>query len=449
MDKIHRFLIIFLLIANTSLELTAQQPASFQEVERQSFDLYQKGEWKELIRFSNEALKEGFDYYYLRVRAGIACFETKKYMRAALHFRQALSFNENDFLAGEYLYGCYLELNKSMEAYEIYKKLPPSSREKLKKSLPKLRQVSVDEAFINCNQMEKFDTLDLDGSDNLYGETDITQDGYYFNSGLSWGFENGYGLFGSYSLVKLNKNKIAQIGDTLTVDDQYPLKQHQIYVSGNIPLGNGFSVLPAFNLVMDRYETVMPQLGPDSVNYLLPLEKFNENFYICYLSVTKDDNILQTTLFSAYSNLNNKRQFQGGVQATVFPLGNLDFYLSSKLVSNLNGDENHFIFDQMIGFRFTRQTWVEVNATFGRMQNYHEKNAFVVYNITDEMKFKGDAKLIYMLYPRWIITVEYLYLLREGKYFYYHSEGGGQPAPVNVYKDFSNNIFLVGLKWKF
>jgi tetratricopeptide (TPR) repeat protein len=139
MDKIHRFLIIFLLIANTSLELTAQQPASFQEVERQSFDLYQKGEWKELIRFSNEALKEGFDYYYLRVRAGIACFETKKYMRAALHFRQALSFNENDFLAGEYLYGCYLELNKSMEAYEIYKKLPPSSREKLKKSLYQLQ----------------------------------------------------------------------------------------------------------------------------------------------------------------------------------------------------------------------------------------------------------------------------------------------------------------------
>ncbi|MCK7534435.1 MAG: hypothetical protein MZV63_27155 [Marinilabiliales bacterium] len=40
--------------------------------------------------------------------------------------------------------------------------------------------------MIEGNQMEKFDSLDLDGEDNIYGETDITQDGHYFNGGLAW-----------------------------------------------------------------------------------------------------------------------------------------------------------------------------------------------------------------------------------------------------------------------
>jgi hypothetical protein len=83
------------------------------------------------------------------------------------------------------------------------------------------------------------------------------------------------------------------------------------------------------------------------------------------------------------------------------------------------------------------------------MQNYYDKNAFVVYNVTDEMKFKGSAKLIYMLYPHWMITAEYLYMLREGEYFYYSLREDQQAVPVTVTEDFSNNIVLIGLKWKF
>jgi tetratricopeptide (TPR) repeat protein len=448
MDKKHRFL-IFILLMIIPLGISAQQNLTFQEVDRQTYDLYQKGEWKELIRVSNKALNEGIDYGYLRVRAGVACFELKKYAQAVLHFKKALDFNETDAFSGEYLYWSYLELNKSKEAYEVYDKLPELSKENLKKSLPMLKEVNVDQGFIGCNQMEIFDTLDLDGPDNLYGETDITQDGYFFDGGLSWGFKKGFNVYGAYSFFKINKDKVAQIGDTMTVDDLYPLKQHQIYLNGSIPLGNGFSVLPAFNFLMERYETIAPQLASDSLNYQFPVKKFSNNYFIGYLSVTKDFNILVTTLFAAYSNLNSTRQFQGGVQATVFPFGNLNFYLTSKLISHLNDEENHFIYDQMVGFRLTRNIWGEVDATFGRMQNYYENNAFIVYNLTDEMKFKGSAKLIWMVKSRWEFTAAYLYILREGNYVHYHSESGLDPVPVTVTKDFSNNIYLLGLKWKF
>jgi hypothetical protein len=449
MDTTYRILIIIPLLTISLLARAQEETLTFRDVDHHSLELYQQGDWKGLIHYSNEAFSQGIDYYFLRLRTGIAYFETKKYMKAAFHFKKALEFNEGDVVAGEYLYGCFIELNKAREAYEVYEKLPPSSRENLKKSLPDLRFAVLEAGLIEGNQMERFDTLDLDGEDNIYGETDITQDGHYFSGGLAWGFKNGAGMYGGYSQVSLNKNKIAKIGDTLSLDDQYPLRQHQVYLNGNIPLGNGYSLLPAFNWVMDRYSTVMPQLNSDSTEYLFPVENFSINSFIGYIAATKDLNILQVSIFGAISNLNEQQQYQGGFQVLVYPFGNLNFYLTSKLVSHMNDEENHFIFDQLVGFRLSRNFWAEVDAAIGRMQNYYDKNAFVVYNVTDEMKVKGSAKLIYMLYPHWMITAEYLYLLREGEYLYYSMAEDQQAVPVTVTKDFSNNIILLGFTWNF
>jgi len=449
MGKAKRFLILVLLLSPALSSLGQEKNKTFQEVDRHSYELYQQGNWKELIRYCDEALDEGFDYYYLRLRIATACFETRRYTRAALHFEKALEFNEGDPVAAEYLYSCYLELNRNPEAYRIYEKLPPSSREKLRESLPRLRFVNLEVGMLMSNEMKKYDTLDLDGEDNIYGEADIMQEGRYFSGGLSWGFKNGYDVYGSYSLVTLDKNKMAKIGDTLSVDDLYPLKQHQVYFSGSLPLGKGITLVPAFNVVLDRFKTVMPQLNDDSTGYLFPVDEFRVNSYIGCLSVTKDFNIMKVSLFGAVSNLNEKDQYQGGFQLVTYPYGNLNLYLLTKLLSHTNDGESHIIFEQMAGFRLSRNLWGEMSGAFGRMQNYHDKNAFVVYNITDEIRFKGEARLIYMIYPHWMITLEYFYLLREGNYMTYQAQEGQEIIPVEMKKDFSNNIVLIGLKWKF
>lgn len=449
MGTVQKLLTLFLFIAFSLYTRGQEYPLSFQDVDRNSYNLYEKGDWKELIRFSKEALNSGIDYYYLRIRTGIAYFQTKRYMQAALHFQKALEFNNNDFLAGEYLYGCYLQLNRTTEALKIFNKLPPSSKEKLGHSLPEFCEANLEAGIISSNQMEKFDTLDLDGPDNLYGETDISQDGQYFSGGLKWGFMNGYDVFGSYSYIKIDKTKLARIGDSLSVDDQYPLLQHQFYVNGNIPLGKGYSLLPAFNTVLDRFETVMPELTADSLGYLFPVREFRYNTFIGYLSVNKDFNIVQTSFFGAYSTLNEKEQIQAGFQVTYFPFGNLNFYLCTKLLDHINESKGQLIFDQMVVFRLTKNWWGEVDAVFGRMRNYHESNAFVVYNIADEMKFKGSIKLIYTLGDRWMITGEFLYLLREADYFYYELEDDFTSTKVLQSCEFNNSIAVISFKWKF
>lgn len=46
-------------------------------IEQKSFQLYVEKNWNELIKFGNQALKSGIDYYYLQIRLGIAYYEEK------------------------------------------------------------------------------------------------------------------------------------------------------------------------------------------------------------------------------------------------------------------------------------------------------------------------------------------------------------------------------------
>jgi hypothetical protein len=106
----------------------------------------------------------------------------------------------------------------------------------------------------------------------------------------------------------------------------------------------------------------------------------------------------------------------------------------------------------MAAVRLFKPLWTEISATFGQMKNYHENNAFVVYNIADKMNFKGSAKLIYTLNARWMITAQYTCLKREGEYIAYSVVAPPElprPVPVTLQQNFQSQFFLIGLKWSF
>jgi hypothetical protein len=345
-----------------------------------------------------------------------------------------------------------MELNQPALALKIYSNLPKSIRDKLKPYLPKLHQASVSAGHLFSDQENKFDYIDLDGQSDYYGETDMILGGNNAEAGLSWGFRNGITLFGGYTWIGLEKNKLVKIGDSLTVDDQYPLYQQQIYLSGNFPLGRGYSVFTAGNYLIDRFDVVMPQYDPGSNTYEFPVVSYDQRAFIGYVSVTRDFHIVKTSLFGAWSNLNNREQYQAGFQALVFPFGNLDLYLSSKLLDNISEGDHDFIFELMAGYRVLDPLWLEVNGTFGRMQDYHEQNGYVVYNFADEMKLKAGSKLIWTAGKRTTVTAEYILLLREGDYINYQDIGTPDDPdimPVTFPENFFNHIAVIGVNWKF
>ncbi|HEY9113300.1 MAG TPA: hypothetical protein VIN10_01285 [Bacteroidales bacterium] len=450
MGNSKRHFLLILLLAGFFSTL-AQEKLTFQEVDRMSYKLFEKQDWKPLKKLSKQAFSEGFDYYYLRMRAGIACFETKQYFDAADNFEKALSFNSTDPVAGEYLYYCWINLNNSVAAIEVYEQLSPSLQKKMESTLPKMRQINLEGGPLFSNQEEIFNELDLDGEGNIYGEADITQNGYYFSAGFGWQFKKGFEIFAAYSLVSLNKIQEVKIQDTPALSYQYPLTQQQFYMSGAIPVGRNFTIIPAANFILQQYNMVVPKFNESTVSYLFPVENFKFNSYIGYLSIAKDFQIVKTSLFGAYSNLNEETQYQAGLKVILFPLQNLNFYLASTFLDHNNGSQNNLVFGQMIGGRVLKPLWAEINATFGQMTNYYDNQAFTVYNFAGDMNFKGSAKLIYLVNSNIKITAEYLYFSRVGEYLVYENTTGDplNPHPVTMTQEFNNQLVLLGINWKF
>ena len=119
----HKFLKIgqVLLILFMTPALTAQEQNTFLYFDSLTYKQYLDKDWKNLEKTSKKALKEGLDYYYLRMRTGIAMFERGKYMKAIPQFRNAVSLNNLDPVAREYLYYSMAFSGREMDAMLFYK----------------------------------------------------------------------------------------------------------------------------------------------------------------------------------------------------------------------------------------------------------------------------------------------------------------------------------------
>ena len=71
-----------------ALNLSGQ---SFVKIDSATYAQYLAGDWKTLVREGKAALDQDVDYYYLRMRMGIAYYELENYRAAIDQLNQSLS----------------------------------------------------------------------------------------------------------------------------------------------------------------------------------------------------------------------------------------------------------------------------------------------------------------------------------------------------------------------
>ncbi len=114
--------------------LRAQEVHGLDYYNQETYRLYAEGEWDSVIIMGREAVRQNIDFYYLRMRMGIAAWNLNNYRLAALHFRKALDFNRADPIALTYLHGCYLNLGWVMPARDLERKHARQIPDSLKKA---------------------------------------------------------------------------------------------------------------------------------------------------------------------------------------------------------------------------------------------------------------------------------------------------------------------------
>jgi len=258
----------------------AQTPESdFKTVDQKTYSFYENGNWDSVIYIGKIALKNNIDYYYLRLRMGIAYYEKTNYRLAALHFEKALKYNSSENLALEYLYYSYIFTNRKLEARVLTAKF---SDQLIQKINPENKKV-IDHIYFEggAAKSNNFDKNRIKNKhliqDTLPIEQGLNGNKIYMHGGLGGYISKNISFYAGISNLKNFKLKQIQTPelyksgydtildngwyyiDTLystnpvLTNNEYTLTQNEFYVNANIAVGNSINSIiltPAFTILL-------------------------------------------------------------------------------------------------------------------------------------------------------------------------------------------------------
>lgn len=439
------FFALLLFIFNISYAQNANE-----NIDQKTYQLFQNKMYKKVIYVGEKAIKEGTDYFYLRNRIAISYYELKNYRSAIIHFEKALTFNSDDPTTLEYLYYSYVLSGRNGEANLLVSKFPDYLKEIVNYKRKYLNSIYIEGGPSISNNISKNGSLDIDADSNFYGESDLNDNMVYFHIGLKHDLFPRISIYHGFSNLSISKRKTIMVNNIDTAFD-YTVKQIEYYINADYQFSNGIKITPAFHLI--KVNADLTNAFYDTI-YSYKNTVLSLNNYVFSLGITKEFKLISAGVFGTYSNLNNGTQWQLGATATYFPFGNLDYYSTTSLVMlNLKkkgfiqgggNKETRLIFDQLFGARIFSKLWTEASFSIGNLANYNEKNAFIVYNIADKIKFKTGVSFIYSLNKNFELSLRYQFLSRESSYMNYINSTVTQEILIN----YQNNTIIGGLKWK-
>jgi len=372
---------------------------NFAEFDTKTYQLYLEKDWDELIHTGKAALKQDNDYYYLRMRIGIAFYEKKNYKSSQSHFRKALEFNDGDPVASEYLYYAYLFGGQTQQAALLHENFTASQKKKIPSpDHNAVDRISVEYLYNKTNTDELVnDPANFDGLP--YGFQIITRNFQNLNLSLSHHMHPGISFRHAYTF--LGKNNFYYYDDgtgSFGVDGQ-EIRQHQYYISPSFTTRKGMVISPSFHFLHVGYQVpyrVAGSPGPGAGNGIAYENDFVNQMAVG-LNLARHTGPIKIHFAGLYSNLNNTNQLTGTAGITWYPLGNLDFYLGGNInahIEDLDKSEPTLIPDIIFGYGIASKVWIEITAAAGNMKNYTESNGYIVYNGLDWMKYKVLGNLV-------------------------------------------------------
>ncbi len=380
------------------MQVSAQDYNNFNIVDKETYRFYIEKKWDSLISKGNQAIKSGLDYYYLRMRLGIAYYEKENYIKASKHFKTALQFNEGDPVALEYLYYSFLFSGKEDRARFISKDFNNTLKEKTGTATKQfIKQLNTEYLYHNCMNEGVISNPDDYFPVDLQGYQVVTRNFSNFSLTTSHPLRYRFSIFHGYTY--LQKTNLYHYNDGIYIvnNPDYTVRQHQYYIALNTTLQDGWMVSPSFHFLSSHYPLInsisTSSPGGPRVNYI------NTNDYglVTGMLVSKAAGFINFRFALHYSYLNDAEHIQDLLGFTLFPLGNLNFYIGGNIASNIELANNPDIYPVMnlfFGFSVYEKIWLEFSVTTGKMQNFTENNGYYIYNSLDAIKLTGNMNIL-------------------------------------------------------
>lgn len=402
----------------------AQSPKSLPEVDRLTYALYQQKNWDGLIAEGNKALDQGMDYYYLRVRLGIAYYEKQNYHLAARHFDKALQMNDAEDYVKEYLYFAYLFSGRQADAKVLASRFPPSLQ----------RKTATDQwRFIEGIDLAYNYTGIADPSilDNFTSDVPLDRDGaqfiprqhHYFFLGLQHHLSPRLSFYHGYSNLQVSHLRYSQASNETVTENDFPSTLHQYYAAANLLVAKGLTLSGGIHFINSSFETITQVVSgsPGRPTIRSVASRVNNNDLVAFASLYKRFYFI--TLGASYyrGTVADFIQNQADLRLILYPFGNLNLYtITTASYQNQDFRDgnviNRTIIDQQIGVKASNWLWAEAYGTFGEMDNFFLKDGLVIFNRMDLVKQRLGGRLIFLPAPKWSLTLDYTYLNNQSQF---------------------------------
>ncbi|MCK9452135.1 MAG: hypothetical protein M0Q90_10630 [Bacteroidales bacterium] len=475
-----------------SLNTTQSQTSNFRVQDSLNLHFYEKGDWNAVLKSGNELLESGNDYYYLRLRMGIAAYQKQQFLLARKHLNQAISFNENDQLALSYLYGTYLETNQlytGVKAISKRTEIIPADFG-IKKGL-KIKSIHADYGQQQYTHSPALNFATLASSQALFGESREYQNHQFYDAGIRLQLNSSGELYLGLQSLDINvsdqfayvENSIAR--DSVAMFDwgeayyyrsdssrkraefDNQIKQFSFYARLEQAISEKVTLIGAFHLLqLDQTQTLAENqvfTFSDTAYYLYNGTEtelfestgsryqftdisFKSTEWSGFLGIDLQTAIGVSSFGVSLSRFNKSQYFQANAGLRYYPLGNLKLYGSTTFYLVNGSEDPHLIATQQIGFQPIKNIWVETSFSQGNHSYLSKDNGYLVFNTTYQTKTRIEATLFAKIAKNGLLRFGYVYQKGAHPFQNYNTENGNM---TESYHDFQTHSIVGGIQWTF
>lgn len=449
--------------------LAAQQIDLKAEYDQKTYDQYLAKDWSGLISSGKEAIEKNVDFYYLRLRMGIAYGAQFNYRMAIVNYKKALEFAPNDPLAQEYLYYAYYYAGMKHTAALYAASLPVSLRNKIDpQKLSAFGNIFM-EGGAAFSTYDDGETSLSSATNQYFTETMLPQWQSYFNGSLLFNLSNSLSWSLAYTGLNIHSNHLYKINSDPTVEEEVLIKQKDLYTSLNIYSKDGLIVIPFFhnintamNYTAVDYDTTAYTLAEGiAIAFDETVISTQWNDPLVGIGFYKRNKMVDFAMSVSYSWLGYDEQQQLSALLNFLPKGNYSLYFTPSVRLLRNSEKINVVSKMLIGWSPSLKLWTETSFTYGDLRGTHEIFGYTVYNIPDATRYKADAAVYLALANGVSLSLRYQFTRKESAIFsnsiVTQTTGGGygmggasteivwkQTAELHL---FTQQFFILGFNW--
>ncbi len=381
-------LIITIILIVLPAVLFAQN--DFVTLDKQTYDYYLKGDYKNLKVTGDKMLSSGIDYYYLRMRMGILAFNNQRYSSSFKHFTKAIQFNSWDTVSRGYIYSSYLLSGRKNDASFYLETIPWDKRNKALRSIEKHLLQEAHITVYAANYDAKYYDSRVDNYEALENSL-IT----------NLGFESLFSSNSKGTFVYTNvQKKGISYSSTNSTGVNLDYSQNQLYFKLTGFKFPGWEFSGFGHIAFYSVGSSQSQHGGRNA------AKQFKSEYLGGVGILKNGWRVRSGINASVSNFGGSSQVRGDVFITYLPFGNLNFYLTSggmyQFDKNWGGT---YQLNQEFGFKLLRFFWLESGVVAGNSFLYARNQGLLLNNSFQIPVTTVYGNFIFLLGKKFSITL--------------------------------------------